>query len=154
MQELLFDMAKTITRELVDGRRCEIPVHRLFPQVLAVAHRYVHEFVDPISPLERRDVFLSPYFGLVVERLVEAIRPDETAGEAPEVPRYESRRGPGSTAEVSFWTSRPTREVRKSHVNYLVADTEKWEQTAGYYIDKHPRTQSFVKNTGLGFAIP
>ncbi|MBL8525100.1 MAG: hypothetical protein JNN20_15530 [Betaproteobacteria bacterium] len=154
LQELLFDMAKAITRELVDSRRCEIPVHRLFPQVLAVVNRYVYEFVDPIPPWQRRDVFLSPFFGWVVERLVEAIRPDEAAGEAPEIPRYESRRGPGSTAEVSYWTSRPIREVRKSHVNYLVADTDKWEQTAGYYIDKHPRTHSFVKNAGLGFAIP
>ena len=52
------------------------------------------------------DVFLSPYYGWVVERLVEAIRPDTSQGEAPEVPRYEANRGPGSTAEVDFWTSR------------------------------------------------
>lgn len=154
MQGLLFDMARAITRDLIEGRRCEIPVHRLFPQVLAISDRYVHDFVKPTPPHDRRDVFLSPYFGLVIELLTEAIRPDESAGETPEVPRYETTRGPGSTAEVSFWTSRPVREAVKSHVNYVVADTDKWEQTATYYIDRHPRTLSFVKNAGLGFAIP
>jgi type III restriction enzyme len=29
-----------------------------------------------------------------------------------------------------------------------------WEQSAAYYIDKHPVVHSFVKNAGLGFAIP
>jgi type III restriction enzyme len=55
---------------------------------------------------------------------------------------------------VDFWTSRDVREVKKSHVNYVVADTKKWEQTAAYYIDTHPAVSAFVKNAGLGFAIP
>jgi type III restriction enzyme len=35
-----------------------------------------------------------------------------------------------------------------------VADTAKWEQSAAYFIDTHAAVQSFVKNSGLGFAIP
>jgi type III restriction enzyme len=89
-----------------------------------------------------------------VERLVEGIRPDASEGEAPEIPRYESNRGPGSTAEVDFWTSREPREAIHSHVNYVVPDTLKWEQSAAYYIDRHPAVEAFVKNAGLGFAIP
>jgi hypothetical protein len=34
------------------------------------------------------------------------------------------------------------------------ADTEKWEQTAAYLIDRHSAVAAFVKNAGLGFAIP
>ena len=41
-----------------------------------------------------------------------------------------------------------------SHLNYVVADTERWEQSAAYYIDTHPATDAFVKNAGLGFTIP
>src|SRR5262249_29593294 len=67
---------------------------------------------------------------------------------------YESRRGEGSTAEVDFWTSRGVREVIKSHVNYVVADTARWEQSAAYVLDTHPRVEAFVKNAGLGFAVP
>ena len=90
----------------------------------------------------------------MIERLVGAIQPDTSQGEAPEVPRYEASRGPGSTAEVDFWTSREVREVTHSHLNYVVADTKQWEQSAAYVIDTHQCVDAFVKNAGLGFAVP
>ena len=70
------------------------------------------------------------------------------------MPRYESSRGPGSTAEADYWTSREPREVVHSHVNYLVPDTKKWEQSAGYLIDTHSEVDAFVKTAGLAFVIP
>jgi len=126
----------------------------LFPQLASIVKRYVEQKVVVQRPNDIRDLFLAPYYGWLVERLVEAIRPDTTQGEAPEVPRYETSRGPGSTAEVDFWTSREVREVIHSHLNYIVPDTGKWEQQAAYYIDKHPGVAAFVKNAGLGFAVP
>lgn len=97
---------------------------------------------------------MAPYYGWVVERLAEAIRPDGTEGEPPELPIYERSRPAGSTAEVDFWTSRDVREVEHSHVNYVVADTGAWEQQAAYRLDTHPAVEAFVKNAGLGLAIP
>lgn len=41
----------------------------------------------------------------VHEKVEHAIRPDVGQDEAPEVPRYETSRGPGSTTEVNYWTS-------------------------------------------------
>jgi type III restriction enzyme len=70
------------------------------------------------------------------------------------VPRYETSRGPGSTADVDYWTSRDVREVTKSQLNYVVADTGKWEQQAAYILDTHPSVVAFAKNAGLGFGIP
>lgn len=46
------------------------------------------------------------------------------------------------------------RPVVKSHVNYVVADTKQWEQSAAYMIDTSGSVEAFVKNAGLGFAIP
>lgn len=83
-----------------------------------------------------------------------AAGPDTSEGEAPEVSRYEANRAPGSTADVDYWTSRDVREVLKSHLNFVVAHTTKWEQSAAYFIDTHPAVEAFVKNEGLGFAIP
>jgi len=154
IQELVFEMAGDLTREYVKNGSCEAPAHVLFPQLVRIVQKYVDEKVTPIKPAERLDLFLSPYYGWAIERLVESIRPDTLQGEAPEVPRYETSRGPGSTADVDYWTSKDVREVVKSHVNYVVADTSKWEQQAAYIIDTHPSVEAFVKNAGLGFAIP
>lgn len=153
-QELVFDLARALTRDYTAQGHCTVPAHALFPQLAAIVRRYIREKVRAHPPAEKIDLLLSPYYGWVIERLLEAIRPDTTQGEAPEVPRYESNRGPGSTADVDLWTSRDVREVVHCHLNYCVADTAKWEQSAAYYIDTYRSTDAFVKNSGLGFAIP
>ncbi len=107
-----------------------------------------------MAPADVLDIFLSPYYGSVIERLVEAIKPDSGKGEEPEVPLLEANREPGSTADVDFWTSKDVREVVKSHLNFVVADTKVWEQAAAYTIDRHAGVAAFAKNAGLGFSIP
>ncbi|MEZ4478276.1 MAG: DEAD/DEAH box helicase family protein [Nitrospira sp.] len=154
LQELVFDLAQTLTRSYVSQKDCRVSAHVLFPQLAAIIHQYLDKKVEVHPPANIKDLFLAPYYGWVVERLIEAIRPDTSQGESPEIPRYETNRGPGSTADVDFWTSRDVREVRRSHLNYVVADTAQWEQSAAYYLDKHPNVDAFVKNSGLGFAIP
>jgi type III restriction enzyme len=154
VQELIFDLARGLTRDYLAHHQAEIPAHVLFPQLVPICRRYVEEFVVVQPPADRKDLFLSPYYGWVVEILQEAIRPDTSQGEAPEIPIYESNRRPGTTADVDFWTSRDVREVIHSHLNYVVADTQRWEQSAAYFIDTHARVAAFAKNASLGFAIP
>ncbi|MGH7923524.1 MAG: restriction endonuclease, partial [Candidatus Binatus sp.] len=153
-QELVFDMAAELTREYVNSRECQAPAHVLFPQIRQMVDRYLTDKVRPLPPAQILDVFCSPYYGWVIEHLREAIKPDTAQGEAPIVPIYEARRGPGSTNEVDFWTSREVREVVRSHINYVVADTKTWEESAAYLIDTNERVDAFVKNAGLGFAVP
>jgi type III restriction enzyme len=154
LQELVFELGRALCRDIIAQGQCEIPAHVLFPQLADIVRRYVDEKVRVQRPADIKDLFLSPYYGWLVERLVEAIRPDTSQGEPPEVPRYEANRGPGSTEDVDYWTSRDVREVEKSHLNYVVADTRRWEQSAAYFIDKHEAVAAFAKNAGLGFAIP
>jgi type III restriction enzyme len=154
LQQVVFEMARDLARQYLAQSDCSVPAHVLFPQLVAIVDRYVRERVKPLSPAERIDIAVSPYYGWVIERLVEAIKPDASAGEAPELPAIEANRPSGTTAEVDFWTSREVRPVLKSHVNYVVADTKQWEQSAAYFIDTHAAVDAFVKNAGLGFAIP
>jgi type III restriction enzyme len=153
-QELVFELARDLTRSYVSQAACEAPAHILFPQIVAIVQNYLKNKVRPHAPANILDVFCSPYYGWVIERLAEAIKPDISSGEAPEVPRYERNREPISTSDVDFWTSRDVREVLNSHLNYIVADTRQWEQSAAYQIDSHKAVEAFVKNEGLGFAIP
>lgn len=155
LQELAFDLARDVTRGYAAQPTCQAPAHVLFPQIVRICQQYLQEKVEPVPPAKVLDVFLSPYYGWVLEVLVaHAIRPDVSQGEVPEVPRYETNRGAGTTGEVDFWTSREVREVVKSHLNYVVADTKQWEQAAAYHIDRHDGVEAFAKNAGLGFAIP
>jgi type III restriction enzyme len=154
VQELEFDLARAIAKQYVDQPQCEVPGHVLFPQLLRIVSRYLREKVEVRPPADLIDLFLAPYYGWLVEKLLEAIRPDTSEGEPPEIPLYEQTRREGSTADVDYWTSREAVPVMRSHVNFVVPDTKRWEQSAAYYIDKHNAVHSFVKNAGLGFAIP
>jgi len=154
VQQQEFEMAAILTREYAEMETCEAPAHVLFAQLLTIVKRFVQEKVVVASDAKRIDVFMAPYWGFAIERLKEELHPDTSDGEAPEVPRYESGdRRAGSTAEVDFWTSKKVRDVRRSHLNYVVQDS-KWEQSAAYHLDQHQRVAAFVKNQGLGFSIP
>ena len=154
LQELIFEMAASLTRGYVRQPGCDIPTHVLFPQLIQIVRQFVEEKVVVAPPAEKLDLSLSPYYGWVIERLLHAIRPDTTGGDPPEIARYEVTRGPGSTEDVDFWTSREVRETVRCHLNYVVADTKKWEQAAAFYIDTHDQVAAWVKNEGLGFSIP
>ncbi|MBI3005311.1 MAG: DEAD/DEAH box helicase family protein [Ignavibacteriales bacterium] len=154
LQELIFELARDLTRDYVHQPGCEAPPHVLFPQMVDIVQKYLQNKVHVAPSAHLLDVFLSPYYGWVIERLANSIKPDTRQGETPEVPRYEVNRGPGSTDDVDFWTSKDIREVVHSHLNYAVLDTKQWEQSATFAIDKHPAVDAFVKNAGLGFAIP
>ena len=154
VQELEFELARALTKDCLDTGQCKVPAQSLFPQLLQIVHRYLHEYVRVYPPNDLKDIFLSPYYGWVIEKLVQAIRPDTASGESPEVPRYEANRKPGSTRNVDLWTSREVREPTKSHLNYIVLDTKRWEQSAAFFLDTNANVFGFAKNSGLGFAVP
>jgi type III restriction enzyme len=155
LQELVFAMARDLTREMVQSGQVAVPAGVLFPQLVQIVGHYVDDRVFVVPPSDRLDLFLSPYYGWAIERLRQAIRPDGAAGEGPELPVHE--RGPrrvGSTAQIDAWTSKPVLEVVKSHVNLMVAHTGSWEQQVAARLDRHPAVRAFVKNEFLEFAIP
>ena len=62
----------------------------------------------------------------------------------------------GSTAYVSFSTSKPSRwetDSRKCHVNWIVLDSD-WEAEFCRVAEAHPRVKAYVKNHSLGLEVP
>jgi type III restriction enzyme len=153
-QELCFDIARGLTAEYCAHNPEQVAPHVLFPQLVEFVRTFLQTKVEARRPFTIQAAGISPYYGQVVERLAQAIHPDTKQGEAPEVPCYETSRGPGTTAEVDFWTSKEVRELEHSHLNYVVADTRVWEQAAAYILDTHELVRCFAKNAGLGFSIP
>jgi type III restriction enzyme len=152
LQELEFELARALTKRVGENPSCQMPANALFPKILALVRRFVREKVQPLGRKDRKDVFLDPYWAWAIEALAGAIEPGDA--DSTELPRYEAHRGGGSTREVDFWTSKLVRECERSHLNYVVADTEKWEQSAAFYLDTDEHVVAFVKNFNLGFAIP
>ncbi|MBA3675482.1 MAG: hypothetical protein H0W75_11115, partial [Chitinophagaceae bacterium] len=60
----------------------------------------------------------------------------------------------GSTKYVHGSTTKLVYETTKSHINYVVADTESWEQICAKTLEEIEEITSYVKNAFLGFAIP
>lgn len=151
----MFSLARDLTRGYLKNEETRAPAHVLFPQIQAIVDRYLREKVDAIGEFSPIDALLiSPFYGHVYERISQAIYPDGSVGESLEVPRYDRHRETGSTRAVDWWTSKEVRPTERSHLNYLVADTRQWEQSASGRIDRRKSVHAWVKNAGLGFAIP
>lgn len=60
----------------------------------------------------------------------------------------------GSTRYVDFLTTKEVQETVKSHVNYVVADTEEWEQGVAKRLEQMSEVLAYVKNQNLSFTIP
>lgn len=68
------------------------------------------------------------------------------------VPNYYNPRG--STRFVHGQTTRPVFATTKSHVDYVVADTESWEQICAKVLEDLPEVLAYAKNAFLDFKIP
>lgn len=60
----------------------------------------------------------------------------------------------GSTRYIDFLTTKEVYPTIKSHINYVVADTEEWEQGVAKKLEQMPEVLAYVKNQNLGFSIP
>jgi type III restriction enzyme len=60
----------------------------------------------------------------------------------------------GSTRYVYGATSKEVYPTQKSHVNYVVADTDSWEQICAKTLEDMTEVECYVKNAFLNFCIP
>ncbi len=60
----------------------------------------------------------------------------------------------GSTRYVFRPTNRPVYPTQRSHVNYVVAEQDSWQEMAAKTLDNMENVVAYVKNTYLGFRVP
>ncbi len=154
LQELEWDLAADLARQFTGGASMAIPIYVLFPQLLAVVRRFLINRVVLRGRADVHDVFLRPYYGWVLALLAANLIPEDGPARLAELPQYKADRAVGSTLDVDFWTGRPVWPTRKSHLNAVVADALRWEQSAAYYLEQDPRVYTYARNQHLGFVIP
>jgi type III restriction enzyme len=154
LQSTVYELAAELTERLCQKRREWQARHILFPQVLRCVWEYLEQRVEFKGDVPREEVALLKYRQRIVERLSEAIEPDVEAAEPPILPVLERFRPIGSTKDVLFRTSRDCVGTTKSHVSHVVLDASNWESSAAYHLERMDEIIAYVKNDGLGFAIP
>jgi type III restriction enzyme len=153
VQQVAFELAKVLALKWQEDRGDAIPMHRLFPQMLDAANRFIAEHVSPVGSREKQDLAINPYFGKAVAMIVNAMESVGSGGESQERPIYApGAAGVRSTRMVNFHTGKELHEVRRCHLNAAVFDSD-WERQAADILGKHAAVAAWVKNDRLGLVI-
>ena len=155
-QLVAFRIAREVcVRWQADHGASAVPAQVLFPKVAFTAKRFLTEKLERKGGSQPCDVLLvGEYMQAVVGSLFEAIKKGSSSETIEVAVIPQGAAGSGSTLFVDFHTTKPIYPVTKCHINAMVADTKKWEQSAGFLLDSHRGVTKWVKNERLGFAIP
>lgn len=163
LQTIEFRIAHMIVDQLTvpaqsssDKRRAVLALqsrHQLFPPVFSYVDQYVRRKVD-LNGANPCELGLEKYVRRIVERLRDAIVPDQSEGEPPLLPILNRYKPIGTTADVDFKTTRPCHATFKSHVDQVVLDTQTWEATAAFQLESSPHVAFFARNDHLDLAVP
>lgn len=155
-QQVAFRLAREIcVRWQADNGAAAVPMQQLFPRVAFAAKRFLAEKLVRKGDSQPCDVLLvGEYMQASIGALLHAIKKGTSTleGEVAIIPQGAA--GRGSTLHVDFHTTKPIYPVNHCHLNAMVADTQKWEQSAAFLLDTHPGVRRWVKNDRLGFFIP
>ena len=128
----------------------------LTPQLRKIVEEYVSRYVVLKDRMVIGYLSVGGYFAGAMTKIQQAIVKEnlERQGEKRLLPILAPYDTLGSTRYVDFLTSKEVRETIKSHVNYVVADTQEWEQGVAKRLEQMPEVLAYVKNQNMGFAIP
>lgn len=154
-QQVAFRIAREVCiRWQADNGAPAVPAQQLFPRVAFAAKRFLAEKLNCKGDSQPCDVLLvGEYMQASIGALLEATKKGATSSDAEVAIVPQGAAGRGSTLYVDFHTIKPIYPVSHCHLNAMVADTQKWEQSAGFALDCHPGVLRWVKNDRLGFAI-
>jgi type III restriction enzyme len=135
-----------------DGNNAQV---WLFPQLLDITRQWLDECLYLKDNTFMQMLFLVELAHNAADRIYQAIV-RSADGEATLKPNLRDYDTVGSTNYVDFDTTRPVyaTDESKCHINYVVADTDSWEQKMAQTLEEMPEVVHYVKNQGLNFTIP
>ncbi len=128
----------------------------LFPQLKKICEEYVKGYVVLKDRMVIGYLSVGEYFSGALTKIQQGIVSAHLAEQKekkllPVLAPYDTL---GSTQYVDFLTTKEVQSTVKSHVNYVVADTQEWEQGVAKRLEQMSEVLSYVKNQNLGFSIP
>lgn len=128
----------------------------IIPQLQKIAGEYVKNQVVLKDKMVIGYLSVGEYFSGALTKIQQAIVQENLEYQKdrkllPILAPYDTT---SSTRYIDFLTTKEVRETVKSHVNYVVADTEEWEQGVAKKLEEMPEVISYAKNQNLGFTIP
>jgi len=127
----------------------------LFPQLLGITKQWLRECVELKDNAFVQLLLLTQLANTAADRIYQSIV-KSTAKNPRLTPILLPYDTVGSTRYVDFDTIRGTFQTRadKCHVNYVVGDTQDWEQKVAMTLEDMDEVVRYVKNDHLGFTIP
>lgn len=144
-QKLLFEVAARVIRGQTD-------LATLFRQALAAVDRFVETKVVYGKGVDERELDNELYKSMIANQLLAAIRPAED-GDGTLLPVLDQFQPEGSTEAVAFSTAKPVEPTTRSHLNYVVCDSE-LERHIATELEADERVEAYVKNDHLFCEIP
>ena len=154
VQEVDFLLAKLVLeRYLCDAEGQPKPW--LMPQLLPIVRRWRQECLTLRDDTFPQLLLLLDFAHTAADKIYQAIVQSTSEDKLlkPILRPYDYE---GSTRYVDFDTIRPVypTDPAMCHVSHVVADTGSWEQKMAQALEEMPAVVCYVKNQGLGFAIP
>ena len=127
-----------------------------FPDIKRIVETWYNEQLEIIggdgSPAQRRLVMLWNYKAVLASIMEGVHQANADHEEISAVLNYYNPEG--STIHVFRPTNKPVCPTQKSHINYVIAEDNSWQQIAAQTLDAMESVDAWVKNTFLGFRIP
>ena len=144
-QKLVFELASRIIRG-------QPGLQHLFPQAMTEVAWYLDHRVRLSTGIPEGELDNEFYKTLIVQRIQDQLRSDLDHDGAllPVLDEYQPE---GWTGHVHFITSKPVEAAKKSHLNYVVCDSE-LERAIAHELERDERVVAYVKNDHLFCEIP
>ena len=153
LQEVAFLLAKRTLPRFSDDDGNLKPW--LFPQLLSITHKWLNECLVREDNVFPQMLLLVELAERACDKIYHSIV-GAVAGQKVLKPILRPYDVLGSTRYVAFDTIKPVYATKadKCHLNYVVADTNSWEQKTAQALEEMDEVKAYAKNQNLGFTIP